>query len=68
MTDRVVSLTVVLDAAYRIDDAQEIMDAIQMLKGVVAVKANVANAEYWTAQASALYDLRAKIWAVLQED
>ena len=37
MTNRVESLTVVLDKDYRDDDVQEIAQAILMIKGVVKV-------------------------------
>lgn len=38
MTDRVVSLTVILDKEYRVDDVEKIIDAIQMVKGVAHVE------------------------------
>lgn len=43
MTDRTVSLLVTLDNEYRIDDIQEMMTAIQMIKGVLLVMANNFN-------------------------
>lgn len=49
MTDRVVSLTVILDQEYRVDDVERIVDAITMVRGVAEVKLGpVANVDtYW---------------------
>lgn len=38
MTDRIATLTVILDREYRDDDVQHIVDAIQMTKGVLKVE------------------------------
>ena len=38
MTDRIRTLTVQLDKDYRDDDAQSILDAIKMIKGVTNVE------------------------------
>lgn len=47
MTDRVNHLTVILDRDYRDDDVQDLVKHIGMLRGVLKVKANVADpAEY----------------------
>lgn len=43
MSDHTVVLTVVLDKDYRVDDAESIMFAIRMIKGVLSVKANVTD-------------------------
>lgn len=41
MTDRVSGLTVVLDRDYRIDDVETIINAIQMIRGVVKVEKSI---------------------------
>jgi hypothetical protein len=66
MSDRTVVLTVVLDQNYRVDDAENIMNAIRMIKGVINVKANVTDIETHTAYARAHADLEEKIWDVLK--
>ena len=43
MTDRFNALTVVLEKDIRDDDAQAIMNAITMLRGVLSVSGNVAD-------------------------
>lgn len=43
MTDRIRHLTVVLDADYRDEDAERIIDAIQMVRGVNSVEGHVKH-------------------------
>jgi hypothetical protein len=43
MTSRFNSFTVVLEKDVREDDAQTLVNAISMLKGVLAVRANVSE-------------------------
>lgn len=43
MTDRTISLLVTLDKEYRTDDAETIIDAINMIKGVLSVKTIVTG-------------------------
>lgn len=43
VSDHTVVLTVVLDKDYRVDDAEGIISAIRMVKGVLSVDANVAD-------------------------
>jgi enamine deaminase RidA (YjgF/YER057c/UK114 family) len=43
MTDRVKALTVVLDADYRIDDIQALVDAIKMMRCVADVETHVTD-------------------------
>lgn len=65
MTDRVFALTVTLDNVTRIDDAQAIIDAIGMVKGVATVVPLVASAELYYAQSAARRELLDKIFAIL---
>ena len=44
MTDRVKGFTVTLDKDIRIDDVQELMNAISMLKGIAHVEASITTA------------------------
>lgn len=44
MTDRYKQLIVVLDHDIRGDDAQPLIEAIKMLRGVIAVHPDLANA------------------------
>lgn len=57
MTDRINSITVVLDEDIRVDDAECILNAIRMVKHVLSVEGNVADFESHMAEERA----RAKV-------
>lgn len=62
MTDRVVSLTVILDKEYRVDDVERLIDAIQMVKGVAHVeKGPVASVDTWFALSNVRREILPKI-------
>jgi len=65
MTDRFNSLTVVLAKDVREDDAEDIMKAIGMIKGVISVKGRVVAAADYIAQQRVRQELSEKLWAVL---
>ena len=65
MTNRIAGLTVTLQADIRDDDAQPIIDAILLLKGVVSVKTHVADMEHNFALQQALHELRQQMQDVL---
>lgn len=57
MTDRVKALTVVLDADYRIDDIQVLVNAIKMMRCVADVEAHVTNFEDYMNRARVRSDI-----------
>ena len=65
MTDRYHSLTVVLADDTRDDDADALIKAIMMMKGVCAVAGNVADATAHMAEARARREYADKLWEVL---
>lgn len=65
MTDRIRSLTVVLADNTRDDDANRLIDAIRLMRGVVDVQADVTNAADYSAQMLARTELRNQIAAIL---
>lgn len=67
MTDRINSLTVVLTTDIRTDDAEEIINAIKMVKGVIKVTPLVAQIEDHIAYTRARRDLVEKLWHVLHD-
>jgi hypothetical protein len=67
MSDHTVALTVVLDGDYRVDDAECIMSAIRMIKGVVSVEANIADPDTHVAYVRARIDLEEKLFEALRE-
>lgn len=67
MTDRVSSLTIVLEQDIRIDDVQSLMAAIMHLEGVINVKANVADISQFAALSRAHSQISRKLFDVLNE-
>ncbi len=65
MTDRFNSLTVVLAHDVREDDAEDLMKAIGMIKGIIAVKGRVVDEDDYTAQQRVRHELSKKLWDVL---
>lgn len=65
MTDRLYAVTVLFDRDIREDDAQQIIDAISMIKGVSKVGKHVTNVELWAATERARMELTSKLWEVL---
>jgi hypothetical protein len=68
MSDHTVVLLVVLDKDYRVDDAECIMSAIRMVKGVLTVDANVSDVGTYTAYSQARMDLEKKLWSALRDE
>jgi hypothetical protein len=66
MSDRTNTLTVVLEHQMRTDDAEQIIEAIRMVKGVLNVEANVSDSMEYMATEQAKHDLRKKIFEVLR--
>ena len=62
MTDRIHSVTVVFKENMRVDDAEATLNAIRMIKGVISVEGNVADATSHMAESRARMDLRAKLF------
>lgn len=65
MTDRFNSLTVVLDKDYREDDAQVLIAAIKILRGVIEVTGNVADVQAFVAESRARREMAEKLFAAL---
>ena len=65
MTDRFHSLTVVLEREIRDDDAEPIIAAIKMIKGVAEVTGEVARGEFYAAREQAKLELRHELIDVL---
>lgn len=66
MNDRFMAYMVILDANYREDDAENIKQAISMIKGVHTVSPIVATPETYIAQERAKTDLLKKLFEVLK--
>jgi len=66
MTDRYNRLTVVLERDIRDDDAEPLIQAIRMLRGVLKVTPHVANGDEWVAEMRVKNQLREKLWDALK--
>ena len=68
MTDRIHSLTVILERDIREDDVQPIIDAIGMVRGVLKATPRVADHVSMMAEMRAKQHLTQRIWAALNEE
>ena len=65
MTNRYHSLTVVLEKDIREDDAEYLLNAIKMIKGVLSVDPFISDIESHMAESRARQELGQKLWEVL---
>jgi hypothetical protein len=68
MTDRFHALVVVLEKDIRDDDAEHLINAIKMMRGVLSVEGEVSSIETHTAEERARHELGQKILDVLYPD
>jgi len=66
MTNRFHSLTVALTDDIREDDAQCLVEAIKLLRGVAGVKGNVSDPGFYTAVVRAQHVTEQKLWDALR--
>lgn len=57
MTDRINSLTVVLEKDIRDDDIKPLINALKMMRGVIAVECNVSDYVVYMAEERAKHNL-----------
>lgn len=67
MTDRYFALTVALKQDMREDDAEGILAAIRMIKGVLSVEGHVADTELFTAEKRIRLEMEEALHYALQE-
>lgn len=67
MTDRYNAFTVVLDRDIRDDDAESIITAIRMVRGVLSVDPVVADTASWVAENRVRRDIETRIYKALRE-
>lgn len=68
MTDRYNALVVTLEKDTRDDDAEFLINAIKMLKGVLSVKGNISDFEQHTAEERVRAELGQKLLDVIYPD
>ncbi len=67
MTDRYNALTVVLDRDIREDDAEHLINAIRMLRGVLSVNPNVSDLQDHVAIMRVKRELTQKLYDALKD-
>lgn len=67
MTDRFKGLTVVLDRDIREDDAEYIIKAISMIKGVQSVHGNVSTSDDFIVQTRTKTEVIKKLYSFIEE-
>jgi len=67
MTDRIKGVYVALDQDYRVDDAEEILAALKMVKGVSDVTGDIIDMDDWSNRVRIRHELSAKLWKVLHD-
>ena len=65
MTDRYHTLTVVLEADIRTDDAEGLIEAIKRMRGVLSVAGEVSDLDSHMAEERARRELGQKLWEIL---
>jgi len=65
MTDRLKGLTVAFDRDIREDDAEAIVSAIKMIKGVLDVQPSYATSEDWMNRCRIRDELGTALWEIL---
>ena len=68
MTDRLKGVVVTFEADIREDDAQEIINAIQMIKGVYSVSKSVRTHDDIMNRQRIRMEYREKLWKVLHDN
>lgn len=68
MTDRIKGLVVTLERDIREDDVEPIIDAIGQLRGVLSVVPDVVDVQDHMARERIRTELRAKLYAALDEE
>jgi hypothetical protein len=68
MTDRLNGCWVAFERDIREDDAEPLIAAIRMLKGVLAVEVSVSSHADWVAEERARRELGEKLWKVIYPD
>lgn len=67
MTDRLKGVEVIFDKDYREDDAERLLDAIRMLRGVALVRPIVSDPLDSMEVSRAKWELRAKLFDLLKD-
>ena len=65
MTNRIKGCTVVFERDIREDDAEAVLNAIRMVRGVLSVNPSLSTHEDWMAQERVKQEIGWKLWEIL---
>lgn len=68
MTDRIHSITLVLDENVRVDDAEYLLNACRMLKGVISADGNIAEFDSHMAETRARMDMLSRVCETIKAE
>lgn len=68
MTDRHIGYVVTLEGPVREDDSEAALNAIRMIKGVIAVEPVIDNPGAQMAYQKAKHDIERRLWSALRSD
>ena len=68
MSDKYCGFTVALNTSMGAEDAHRLMDAIQMIKGVISVSGIIDNPEHWIHEQKVRHDLTMKLYKIVSGD
>jgi hypothetical protein len=67
MTERLKGVYVAFNSDIREDDAEYIINAIKMIKGVLSVETNVNNADDWINRQRVSQEFKEKLYKLIDE-
>ncbi len=65
MTDRIHSITLALEKDMRVDDAEALIEACKMLKGVLHAKGNISDHGQYVTEARVRSDIGEKLFDII---
>jgi hypothetical protein len=68
MTDRLKGCVVSFANDIRVDDAESIINAIKMIKGVIGVEVNISDVDDYMNRSKVRRELEEKVWKALHEE
>jgi hypothetical protein len=68
MTDRIKGFTVTLENDIRIDDVEEIMRAIRMIRGIANIEPSVSTSDDQMNRQRIKYELRSKFYKFMADE
>jgi len=68
MTDRLNGVTITFEKDIRDDDAEAILDAMKMIRGVAHVEPNIVTIDDWMSRRQVKSDIRDKLYDFINKE